>query len=206
MRQKDPLRPLTKAERRALEQLARSHSAPALSVARARALLAVSDGCSYTDAAHLVGRSVGDSIAKWVAFQPGRVGRAGTASWWSTADAVRSRRARSDPSRVSATTGPRARRDGDVVVEHLAPEARRIARKLEFHPTPKHGSWLNVAECELAVLTNQCLNRRLPTLAAIRREVAAWELPGNADRAPIRWLFTTAQARRKLSHVYPIQA
>jgi transposase len=67
MRQKDPLRPLTKPERRALEQLARSHSGPALSVARARALLAVSDGCSYTHAAHVAGRSVGDSIAKWVA-------------------------------------------------------------------------------------------------------------------------------------------
>jgi transposase len=67
MRQKNPLRPLSAAERRALEQLARSHSAPALSVARARALLAVSDGCSYTEAARLVSRSVGDSIAKWVA-------------------------------------------------------------------------------------------------------------------------------------------
>jgi transposase len=67
MRQKDPLRPLTDSERRALEQLARSYSAPALSVARARALLYVSDGSSYTEAAHLVGRSVGDSIAKWVA-------------------------------------------------------------------------------------------------------------------------------------------
>src|SRR5262245_61549521 len=67
MRQKDPLRPLTSSERRALEQLVRSHSAPALSVTRARALLAVSDGSSYTDAARLVGRSVGDSIAQWVA-------------------------------------------------------------------------------------------------------------------------------------------
>jgi transposase len=67
MRQKDPLRPLTSSERRALEQLARSHSAPALAVARARALLAVSDGCSYTEAAQLVGRAVGDSIAQWVA-------------------------------------------------------------------------------------------------------------------------------------------
>src|SRR4051812_32676708 len=67
MRQKHPLRPMTKPERHALEQLARSHSAPALSVSRARALLAVSDGWSYTEAAHLVGRSVGDSIAVWVA-------------------------------------------------------------------------------------------------------------------------------------------
>ena len=66
MRQKDPLRPLSNAERRALEQLARSQSAPALSVARACALLAVSDGSSYTEAARLAGRSVGDSIAKWV--------------------------------------------------------------------------------------------------------------------------------------------
>ena len=66
-RQKDPLRPLTGSERRSLEQLARSHSAPALSVARARALLAVSEGCSYTEAAQLVGRAVGDSIAQWVA-------------------------------------------------------------------------------------------------------------------------------------------
>src|SRR5438132_107664 len=65
-RQKDPLRPLTNFERRALEQLARSHSAPALSVARARALLAVSQGSSYTEAAQLVGRAVGDSIAQWV--------------------------------------------------------------------------------------------------------------------------------------------
>lgn len=87
-----------------------------------------------------------------------------------------------------------------------AAEARRIARKLEFHPTPKHGSWLNVAECELAVLSNQCLNRRLPTLTAVRREVAAWERQRNTDGTPIRWLFTTAQARRKLSHVYPIPA
>src|SRR5438874_13415020 len=66
VRQKNPLRWLSASERRALEQLARSHSAPALSVARARALLAVSDGSSYTQAAQLVGRAVGDSIAQWV--------------------------------------------------------------------------------------------------------------------------------------------
>src|SRR6266705_1056243 len=67
VRQKNPLRSLSASERRALEQLARSHSAPALSVARARALLAVSDGSSYTEAAQSVGRAVGDSIAQWVA-------------------------------------------------------------------------------------------------------------------------------------------
>ena len=87
-----------------------------------------------------------------------------------------------------------------------APEARRIARKLEFHPTPKHGSWLNVAECELAVLSRQCLNQRLPNLAIVRREVAAWERQRNAEPSTIRWLFTTADARRKLKHAYPIPA
>ena len=87
-----------------------------------------------------------------------------------------------------------------------APEARRIARKLEFHPTPKHGSWLNVAECELAVLSSQCLNRRLPDLNAVRREVAAWERQRNAQPSTIRWLFTTDQARRKLRRAYPIPA
>ena len=85
-------------------------------------------------------------------------------------------------------------------------EARRIARKLEFHHTPKHGSWLNVAECELSVLASQCLNRRLPDLLTVRSEVAAWERQRNAERPTIRWCFTTAQARRKLRHAYPIPA
>jgi len=85
-------------------------------------------------------------------------------------------------------------------------EARRLARKLEFHQTPKHGSWLNVAESELAVLANQCLNRRLGDLDNTRAEVDAWEKQRNAERVTITWLFTTAHARRKLSHVYPIPA
>ncbi len=84
-----------------------------------------------------------------------------------------------------------------------APEARRLAKKLEFHHTPKHGSWLNVAECELAVLATQCLDRRLPDLATVAREVAAWEERRNQERPTIRWHFTTAQARRKLKHLYP---
>jgi hypothetical protein len=84
-----------------------------------------------------------------------------------------------------------------------APEARRIARKLEFHHTPKHGCWLNVAECELAVLATQCLDRRLPDLPTVAREVAAWEQRRNAERPTIKWHFTTAQACRKLKHLYP---
>ena len=85
-------------------------------------------------------------------------------------------------------------------------EARRLARKLEFHHTPKHGSWLNVAESELAVLVNQCLNRRLGALGRTRSEVAAWEHQRNVEDVTITWLFTTTHARRKLSHAYPIPA
>lgn len=85
-------------------------------------------------------------------------------------------------------------------------EARRLARKLEFHHTPKHGSWLNVAESELAVLATQCLNRRLGTIERTCSEVAAWEKQRNIEQVTITWLFTTADARKKLSHAYPIPA
>ena len=90
-----------------------------------------------------------------------------------------------------------------LYVAFPAPDARRIARKLEFHLTPKHGSWLNVAESELAVLSNQCLNRRLPTLVIVRKEVSAWERQRNADGVKIHWLFTTAHARHKFRQAYP---
>ena len=93
-----------------------------------------------------------------------------------------------------------------LYVAFPAPEARRIARKLEFHLTPKHASWLNVAESELAVLSSQCLNRRLPRLVIVRKEVVAWERQRNADGVKIHWLFTTAHARRKFRHAYPIPA
>ncbi len=83
------------------------------------------------------------------------------------------------------------------------PEARRLARKLESHFTPKHGSWLNVAECELAVLASQCLARRLPSIDMARSEIAAWERQRNLDQPAVAWHFTTAQARRKLRHLYP---
>jgi transposase len=82
-------------------------------------------------------------------------------------------------------------------------EARRIARKLEFHFTPKHGSWLNMAEIELAVLTGGCLNRRLPSQERVRTEIAAWQSERNAPQRPISWTFTTTTARLKLEHLYP---
>jgi hypothetical protein len=82
-------------------------------------------------------------------------------------------------------------------------EARRILRKIEFHPTPVHGSWLNMAEIELAVLVRQCLNRRIPEATAMAREVAAWEARRNRHRAIIDWRFRTEDARMRLKSLYP---
>lgn len=84
-----------------------------------------------------------------------------------------------------------------------APEARRLAERLEIHYTPKHGSWLNMAEIALSALNTQCLDRRLPDLATMQREVAAWENSRNGAPAPINWRFTTAAARIKLRRLYP---
>jgi transposase len=82
-------------------------------------------------------------------------------------------------------------------------EARRLAERFEWHYTPKHGSWLNVAECELAVVARQCLDRRIPDLEALRREVAAWERGRNVAAVKVDWQFTTADARVKLKRLYP---
>jgi transposase len=91
-----------------------------------------------------------------------------------------------------------------ALYETFAPsEARRITRKLEFHYTPKHGSWLNMAECELAVLARQCLDRRLPDSETLRREIAAWQAPRNRNHTRIDWCFSTTDARVKLKRLYP---
>ncbi len=82
-------------------------------------------------------------------------------------------------------------------------EARRLVKRLEFHYTPKHGSRLNMAELEFAVLSRQCLHRRLPNRTILRKEIAAWEAERNKARAKAHWRFTTAQARTKLQRLYP---
>ena len=82
-------------------------------------------------------------------------------------------------------------------------EARRLARKLEFHFTPKHASWLNMAELELSVLSRQCLSRRLGSQDRAREEVAAWQAQRNQARARVYWRFTTEDARVKLARLYP---
>ena len=89
--------------------------------------------------------------------------------------------------------------------EAFPPErARRIAEKLEIHFTPKHGSWLNMAEIELSVLARQCLARRIETRADLERHVSAWEGARNESGEVIRWRFTTADARIKLRRLYPV--
>ena len=82
-------------------------------------------------------------------------------------------------------------------------EARRLAERLEIHYTPKHGSWLNVAEIELSVLQSQCLDRRIPDVGMMRDEVAAWEADRNNRASKTTWRFTTVQARIKLKRLYP---
>jgi len=88
--------------------------------------------------------------------------------------------------------------------EAFAPEeALRIARKLEFHFTPKHGSWLNMTEIEFSILSRQALDQRIPNVAALKRIVDAWQAQRNAEHATIHWRFTPQVARETLAALYP---
>lgn len=81
--------------------------------------------------------------------------------------------------------------------------ARRLARRLEIHHTPKHGSWLNIAEIELSVLSGQCLDRRIARIEELRAECSAWDQQRNRRQKGVDWRFTTADARVKLKRLYP---
>jgi hypothetical protein len=94
--------------------------------------------------------------------------------------------------------------DGASLYEAFPPgQARRLLDKIEFHYTPKHGSWLNMAETEISIMNRQCLDRRLDSQGQITSEVAAWEDKRNARKARIHWTFTLTAARRKLRKLYP---
>jgi hypothetical protein len=82
-------------------------------------------------------------------------------------------------------------------------EARRLAQRLEIHYTPKHGSWLNIAEIELSVLKRQCLARRIPCMEQMHSEVRAWNTDRNNRQTKVDWQFTTGDARIKLKRLYP---
>ncbi len=92
---------------------------------------------------------------------------------------------------------------GSLYEAFLPPVARRLTEKLEWHYTPKHGSWLNVAECELTALGKQCLNRRIGAADELRREVEARVDDRNEREVAVRWRFTTTDARIRLRHLYP---
>src|SRR5271165_4911500 len=85
-----------------------------------------------------------------------------------------------------------------------AAEARRLVERFEWRYTPKHGSWLNLAESELALLSSQCLDRGIPEKQILVEEVAAWQQDRNANHAKANWHFTTPDARIKLKHLYPV--
>jgi transposase len=87
-----------------------------------------------------------------------------------------------------------------------AEEARRLLRKIEFHYTPKHASWLNMVEIEIGIMSDQCLDRRIPEMETLTSELAHWERQRNADRGTIRWLFTVDAARVKLARAYPLRS
>ena len=92
---------------------------------------------------------------------------------------------------------------GSLFATYPPEEAWRLARRLEFHFTPKHTSWLNMAECELSVLSRQCLGRRLASREVVAAEVEAWEAGRNRAGVKLTWSFRVADARRKLAHLYP---
>ena len=86
---------------------------------------------------------------------------------------------------------------------YTAETAHALAQRLEVHYTPKHGSWLNIAEIELSALTLQCLNRRIGDLETLRKEIAAWEVARNNAQKTVDWQFSTTDARGKLKSLYP---
>ena len=92
---------------------------------------------------------------------------------------------------------------GSLYQAFPADKARSLAKRLEIHYTPKHGSWLNIAEIELSTVTKQCLSRRIPSIHALNSELAAWKRDRNNSSKHIDWHFKTEDARGKLKHLYP---
>jgi hypothetical protein len=100
-------------------------------------------------------------------------------------------------------TTPNTHTPASLYAAFAPAEARRLADRLELHDPPRHGSWLNMAEIELAMLAGQCLDRRLADRATLEREVAAWQAARNRAGRGVNWRFTTEDARIKLKHLYP---
>ena len=93
---------------------------------------------------------------------------------------------------------------GSLYSAFQAPLARSLAARLRIRYTPKHGSWLNIAEIELSALTQQCLDRRIESLSKLQRHTQAWQKERNSSQTGVDWQFTTTDARIKLRHLYPV--
>jgi len=93
---------------------------------------------------------------------------------------------------------------GSLYKAFPAEKARELAKRLEIHYTPKHGSWLNIAEISISILSKQCIDRRIPSLEILNREILAWETDYNQNRRSVNWQFTTDCARTKLKSLYPV--
>jgi hypothetical protein len=110
-----------------------------------------------------------------------------------------------DADKIVLVTDNLATHKKDCLYARFAPEqAFRISQKIEWHYTPEHGSWLNMAECELSALARQCLDRRIPDEETLKTEVSAWEQDRNTAKVIIDWQFTTKDARIKLKRLYPV--
>jgi transposase len=108
-----------------------------------------------------------------------------------------------DAERIRVVLDNLSSHTGAALYETFAPnEALRILRKLEFHYTPKHGSWLNMAEIEFSVMSRQCLNGRIPSHARLRSILSPWQKRRNREAATVKWRFTVNKARTKLRHLY----
>ncbi len=112
-------------------------------------------------------------------------------------------RHRAEVIKLMVLSGARRQGLGRLLMEAAEAEAHRLARKLELHYTPKHGSWLNMAEIEFSVLSRQCLKRRIADREILQHEVTAWVTARNSRGATIDWRFTTQDARIKLKRLYP---
>ena len=105
---------------------------------------------------------------------------------------------------IAATPGRDRREDNEYIRNGTDPAtAFDLAQRLEIHHTPRHGSWLNIAEIELSALTRQCLDRRITDIETLNTELTAWQHATNADQRQVNWQFVTADARIKLRHLYP---
>ena len=106
------------------------------------------------------------------------------------------------PTALSNVGSPHRSRKASLYEAFPATEARRLVERFEWHYTPKHGGWLDLAESELGVLSCQCLDRRIPDKQTLSDEIAAWEHDRNTNHTKANWHFTTPDARIKLNHLY----